>query len=144
MGASVIAYWTGITEEQIESQPGFYNDCKAWGDWMAERETEPEVLAAIRKLNADAILTHITDGMTESEVRWVTPKELRDAALRLSQAVQSGESHEAKIILQTYERNANRVDTIAEEFIRDLNDIRAITEWAEEEGATRMTLEVNW
>jgi hypothetical protein len=143
MGATVTAYWTGITEKQLESQPDFYNDCKAWGDWIAERETEQEVLDAIRKLNADAILTHITDGMTEDEVRWVTPKELRDAALRLSQAIQS-ECNESKVILQTYERNANRVDSVAEEFIRDLNDIRAITEWAEEEGATRITLEVNW
>jgi len=43
MGASVIAYWPGITEQQIEEQPGFYNDSKAWGNWMAEREEEPEV-----------------------------------------------------------------------------------------------------
>ncbi len=43
MGASVIAYWPGITEEQFESQPGFDNDDRAWGNWMAEREDEPAV-----------------------------------------------------------------------------------------------------
>ena len=38
MGASIVAYWPGITEEQIDTQPGFTNDDRAWGNWMAERE----------------------------------------------------------------------------------------------------------
>jgi len=29
MGATVIAYWPGMTEAQFESQPGFYNDDRA-------------------------------------------------------------------------------------------------------------------
>ena len=48
MGASVSAYWPGIeeelTEEQLDSQPGFFNDSKAWGNWMAEREYEPRAM----------------------------------------------------------------------------------------------------
>lgn len=143
MGASVIAFWPGITEEQIELQPGFYNDCKAWGDWMAERESEPQTLEAIKALGAAAILTHTTDGMEESEVRWVTPRELREAAAKLREAVQVGQL-ETKVIIETYARNANGVDLAEKEFIRDLEDIEAITRWAEEEGATVMTLEVNW
>ena len=67
MGASVSAYWPGIeeelTEEQLDSQPGFFNDSKAWGNWMAEREYEPHAIEAIRKLNADAILTYTTHGV---------------------------------------------------------------------------------
>src|SRR5262249_32727835 len=47
--------------------------CHAWGYFMAEREGEPEVLDAIRKLKADAILTFITDGQKLDDVRWVTP-----------------------------------------------------------------------
>ena len=31
MGATVVAYWPDISEDQLESQPGFWNDCKAWG-----------------------------------------------------------------------------------------------------------------
>jgi hypothetical protein len=143
MGASVTAYWPGITEEQIESQPGLYNDDKAWGGWMAAREEEPAVYDAIRKLNAEPILTYKTDGLDDEDVIWVTPQQLRDAATRLREAVQAG-LPEAQIILNTYERNANRVDPIAEEFVRDLDDIITITEWAEGEGATRMTMEVNW
>mgnify|MGYP000368440525 CR=1 FL=1 len=143
MGASINAYWSGITEEQLESQPGFYNDDKAWGDFMAEREGEPEVLEAIRKLNAAALLTHTTDGMTDEEVMWVSPSELRNAAKNLREAIQAGRP-ETKVILETYERNANDVDPIADELIQDLNDIEAIADWAESEGAKQMTLEVNW
>jgi phosphoenolpyruvate synthase/pyruvate phosphate dikinase len=114
MGASISAYWSGITEEQLESQPGFDNDDKAWGDFMAERENEPEVLEAIRKLNAAALLTHTTEGMTDEEVMWVSPSELRNAAKNLREAIQAGQP-ETKIILEIYERNANEVDPIADE-----------------------------
>ena len=143
MGASINAYWSGITEEQLESQPGFYNDDKAWGDFMAEREGEPEVLEAIRKLNAAALLSHTTEGMTDEEVMWVSPSELRNAAKNLHEAIQA-KRPETEIILETYERNANDVDPTADELIQDLNDIEAIANWAESEGATQMTLEVNW
>jgi hypothetical protein len=143
MGASVIAYWPGITEEQCESQPGFYNDDKAWGNWMAELEGEPAVYDAIRRLGAEAILTCKTDGWSDEDVSWVSPQQLRDAAAKLHEAVRAG-SPETWIILETYARNANRIDPVDEEFIRDLDDIIAITQWAEEEGATTMTLEVNW
>lgn len=143
MGASINAYWSGITEEQLESQPGFYNDDKAWGDFMAEREGEPEVLEAIRILNAAALLSHTTEGMTDEEVMWVSPSELRNAAKNLREAIQA-KRPETKIILETYERNANEVDPIADELIQDLNDIEAIANWAEAEGTKQMTLEVNW
>src|SRR5574341_372508 len=140
MGASVTAYWPGITEEQFESQPGFRNDDKAWGDWMAEREGEPAVDEAIRKLNAEAILTYKTDGMDDEDVSWVSPQELRDAATKLREAVRAG-APETRIILETYERNANAFDPVDKMFIRDLNDIITMANWSEEEGATRITLE---
>lgn len=143
MGASINAYWSGVTEEQLESQPGFYNDDKAWGDFMAERENEPEVLEAFRQLNVAALLTHTTDGMMDEDVMWVTPSELRNAAKSLRQAIQAKRA-ETEIILETYGRNANGVDPIADELVQDLNDIEAIAEWAEAEGANQMTLEVNW
>jgi len=143
MGASVIVYWPGITEEQLESQPGFEHDDRAWGNWMAEREDEPAVHDAIRKLAAEAILTCKTDCWDDEDVNWVSPQQLRDAAAKLREAVRAG-SPETRIILETYERNANRIDPVSEEFIRDLDDIIAMTRWAQEEGATRMTLEVNW
>ena len=143
MGASINAFWSGITEEQLESQPGFDNDDKAWGDFMAEREGEPEVLEAIRKLNAAALLSHTTEGMTDEEVMWVSPSELRNATKNLREAIQA-KRPETEIILEIYERNANEIDPIANELIQDLNDIEAIANWAEAEGAKQMTLEVNW
>ena len=143
MGASVVVYWPGITEEQLESQPGFYNDDKAWGNWMAERDEEPAVADAIRKLNAEAILTLKTDGWDDEDVMWVSPQQLREAAIKLRGAVLAG-SPDSRIILETYERNANRMDPVAEEFVRDLDDVVAMADWAASEGASRITLEVNW
>lgn len=143
MGASVVAYWPGITEEQLESQPGFDNDDRAWGNWMAEREGNAAVYDALRTLNAEALLTVKTDGWDDEDVSWVSPQQLRDAAIRLREAIRAG-TPETRIILQTYERNANRIDPVSEELIRDLDNIIAITQWAEAEGATRMTLEVGW
>ena len=75
MGASVIAYWPGITEARSESQPGFRNDEKAWGDWIAGRELEPAVDDALRTLKAEAILTFKTDGWDDDDVSWVSPQE---------------------------------------------------------------------
>jgi hypothetical protein len=141
MGATVNAYWPGITEEQSESGPDFYNDSKAWGEWMAEREEVPAVSEALKKLGAEALLSYKTDGVEDDEVDWVTPAQLRDAAARLREAVLA-ESPEAGVILETYTRG--RIPATAADFVRDLEDVIAMTRWAEEEGATVMTLEVNW
>ena len=143
MGASVIAYWPGISEEQIESQPGFYNDCKAWGDWMAEREADQRAKGAVLKLGAGAILTYTTDGMEDEEVSWVTPRELKEAAAKLRVAVKAGLPG-TEVILETYGRSANGGDPLQEEFVRDLDDVEALATWAESEGAEKMTLQVNW
>jgi hypothetical protein len=140
MGASVIAYWPGMTEEQCESMPGFWNDDRAWGNWMAELDKNPAVSDAVRKLKAEAILTYKTDGMDDDDVSWVSPQQLRDAATQLREAVQAG-SPETRVILETYERNVNRINAVAQEFIRDLDDIIAMTDWAEKEGAIKMTLQ---
>src|SRR5207249_7905466 len=143
MRASVIAYWPGLTDEQMEAMPGFGNDGRAWGNWMAERDGDARVLEAVRRLMAEAILTLKTDGWGDEDVTWVTPDELRTAAMRLRAAVKA-QSPDAAVILESYEINANRIDPVAEEFIRDLDDIIAMAKWAEGPGATRMTLKVNW
>ena len=143
MGATVNAYWPGITEEQRESEPDFYNDSKAWGEWMAEREEVPAVSEALARLGAEALLTYKTDGVEDDEVDWVTPGRLREAALRLREAVRAG-APETAVILETYARGSNGVHPVVEEFVRDLDDIVATAEWAEREGAEVITLEVNW
>ncbi len=110
---------------------------------MAERENEPRVAQAIRTLHSEAILTYSTDGMSDEGVNWVTPKELREAATKLRQAVEE-KNPETEIVLEVYSRNAMRQKDIAQEFIQDLKDIEAITEWAEWQKATKMTLFVGW
>lgn len=144
MGATVNAYWPEMTEEQLDSQPGFYNDDKPWGNWMAIREEVPEALAAIRGLGAEAILSLKTDGWEDDDVQWVTPQQMRDAATKIREAV-AARRPEAEVILESYRRTGLFTDEpLADQFIRDLDDVIAITRWAEEQGASQLTLEVNW
>jgi hypothetical protein len=110
---------------------------------MAEREGEPAVSEALGRLNAEALLTYTTEGTEDEEVSWVSPGQLRDAAARLREAVRAG-APETGVVVETYARNCNNPANAAAEFVRDLEDIIAVTEWAEREGATLMTLEVNW
>jgi hypothetical protein len=147
MGASVGAYWPGIeeelTEEQLESEPGFFNDCKAWGNWMADRLMEPRTLEAIRNLKADAILSFTTNGVEDEDVDWVTPQELRQAAQKLGEGIRAG-LPETEIILESYVHASSWITSAEEDFLSDLESVEAITRWAEEMGAVKMTLEVNW
>jgi hypothetical protein len=143
MGASVGAYWPGITEEQLEGEPGFWNDCKAWGNFMAEYEDEPDVLDTFRRLGASALLTYKTDGVDDSDVEWVSPEQLREATQIMQDAVRQNLPGIERI-LEVYARNANKIDSVAQEFLTDLADIQKIADWAGEQGAEVMTLEVNW
>ena len=143
MGASVNAYWPGITEAQRASQPGFFNDCKAWGDWMAEREDHEDVLAAVRELAGEAILTYTSDGIDDEDVDWVTPAEMEESARKLRESVLQEDPRTERIVA-TYALAANDVDPVRAELARDLEDIAAIARFCAEAGVTRMTLEVNW
>ena len=141
MGASVVAYWPGITAEQLDAQPGFANDDKAWGDWMAEREGDPAVLRAVADLGAAALLTAKTDGWGDEDVAWVTPEELGRAARTLRRAVE-GRHPAVGRILASYARGASGVDSPIDAFLADLDDIAALAASASREGAGRITDEV--
>jgi hypothetical protein len=143
MGASVYAYWPGITEEQIGAQPGFANDDRNWGNWMAEREDEPDVLRVIADLGAAPLLTVMTDGWDDDDVTWVTPQELRDAADRLRRAVEDRAQGVGRVIA-VYARNANPDEPVIDQLLTDLADIATLARWAETQGASKMTLYVGW
>jgi hypothetical protein len=142
MGASVRGYWKGITKEQLESQPGFGNDCKAWGNWMAKREGHPDVVKAVRKLGAAALLVCKTDGMLWFKVKWTTPRDLAQASRRLREIVATGDP-KTKRILETYAAYGG-VEDAKEEFAQDLHDIEQLALFAESQGVQKMTIEVNW
>ena len=143
MGASVIGYCPDMTEDLEENQPGFWNDCKAWGDWMAERYNHPEVLQILKDLNCNALLSVTSEGVSDDDIDWVTPNQLREAALKLKELVLTNDAR-VKPILDSYSINANDVDPIAEEFAQDLLDVAEIATFFEENQVAKMTLEVNW
>lgn len=143
MGASVIAYFPGVTEEQLEEQGGFWNDDGAWANFMVECEKDPAVPEAVKKLKADPILTFKTDPMEDDEVQWVTPQELRDAAVKIRDAVLN-RAPEAQPLLTAYARGANGIDPVDQEFVRDLDDIVEFANWGERLKTKQITLEVNW
>lgn len=143
MGASVSVHWVGITDAQWRSQPGFWNDSKAWGNWMAERENHDDVKQAMVDLGVGELLTFTTDGVQDAEVDWVTPAGLESAALRLRELVLTEDRRVQKIV-QTYALSANRLDPVHEELARDLEDIAQLARYASAQGAPQITLEVNW
>ena len=110
---------------------------------MAERYNHPDVLDAMNRLGVGALLSHITDGMEESEVDWVSPEQLMEAAEKLKDLVLAGDPR-VKRIVETYSLSANRVDPVHEEFAQDLADVRLIAKFSKEMGVPKMTLEVNW
>jgi hypothetical protein len=132
-----------MTEELRDDQPGFWNDCKAWGNWMAEREEDPKVLELVKSHGCGALLTSITDGVDEDDVDWVTPEALAQSATRLRKLVLDRHPGTTPI-LRSYEKNANRCDPVEQEFARDLEDVAAIAEFFKAQGVEEMTLEVNW
>ena len=143
MGATVVGYWPGITHEQLESQPGFFNDSKAWGDWMAVRYEHPAIIALHKSLGIEPLLSHTTEGMKASEVAWVSPRQLASAATRLRDLVLANDER-VQPFLQVYAEHSGDVDPVDQEFAQDLLDIAAIAEFAGKCGVPKMTLEANW
>jgi hypothetical protein len=144
MGASVSGYWPGITDEERDSLTGFDNDDGPWARWMAERYNHPDVLDAIKRLGVGALLSHITDGVEEDEVDWVSPDELMKAAEKLRELVLAEDSR-VKGIVETYGLcDPPGINPIHEEFAQDLADVRLIAKFSKEMGVSKMTLEVNW
>jgi hypothetical protein len=143
MGASVAGFWQGMTQEQLDSHPCFFNDCQAWGDWMAERCNHPAIVALHKSLGVEALLSQTTDGLEESEIDWVSPQQMASAATRLRRLVLAKDAW-VRPLLDVYAKDANHVDPVDQEFAQDLSDVAAIAGFAAQCGIARMTLEVNW
>lgn len=143
MGAAIIAYFPGVTNEQIDLQEGFRNDHRAWANFMVEQEKDPKVVEAMQKLTAGALLTFKTEEMEDEDIDWVTPQQLRDACIKIRDAVRSG-APEAEPLLDAYSRGNNGIDPITDEFVRDLEDIIKLADWGEKLGTKQITLEVGW
>lgn len=143
MGASVIGLWPDITDDQLEDQPGFFNDTNAWGAWMAARMERPAILELHKALGVEPLLSYTTEGIEESATNWVTPDQMAAAATRLRDMVLAKDPRIAPM-LEVYAADANGLDPVEKEFARDLQDVAKIAAFAKEQGVTKMTLEVNW
>ncbi len=143
MGATITAYWAGITAVDLDGMPGFLNDFHAYAAWVAARENHPEVLRAISALECGSLLTVRTEGLSDDLVDWVEPRALERAALRLCDLVRAHDPR-TDAIVASYETNASGMDEPADELCRDLEDVAAIADYAARRGATTMTLDVNW
>jgi hypothetical protein len=143
VSTTVTVYWPGIIEEQLDEEPSLSDDGHNWGQWVAERQDKPDVLRAIAELGGPALLTVMTDGWEDDDVEWVTPQALREAAIRLAQAVRENRPSIA-LILEIYGRNADNTGPISEQFLTDLTKIAALASWAETQGADHITLSVNF
>jgi hypothetical protein len=143
VSTTVTAYWPGITEEQIDSEPWLSDDGHNWGQWVAEREDKPDVLQIVAELGGTALLTVMTDGWEDDDVEWATPQALRKAAIRLAQAVRENQPGIAQV-LEVYGRNTADTTPISEQFLTDLTEIANLATWAETQGTDRMTLSVSF
>ena len=143
MAATAIAYWLGITDQQLESQPPFYNSGYSWAEWLAALQEEPSATQSLTSLGAGALLTAMTDGMSDEEVLWVAPRELRAATERLRSAIEDNHP-DTQPILDLYRRHRTEARSVVEEFLAVLTELEDLILWAEGEGAMRMTIEVNW
>ena len=143
MAATVLAYWPAMSSEQMSHQPAFpSNDCAAWASWVLEMQKQ-ENQTVLRKEGLEALLSFTTEGIKDEEVTWVTPDALAAAALKLCDLL--AQAHPAaQCALQAYELDANGVQPVEEEFVTDLQELAALARWAKTQGATRMTLAVNW
>lgn len=144
MSASIVAYWPGMTEEQEESQwADFNNDYQDWANWMAEGLQQPEVIAAMERTGVLPLATMTTDGVSDDDVFWVSPADLRKAAARLSHLIEAGDPDVA-VIMESYGVTADYGKDLAVHFRRDLRTVEELAAWAEEQGARKMTLSVGF
>ena len=143
MGASVAPYWAGITDEQCETLPGFWNDSKAWGNWMAERERHDDVLNALKVLQVGAVRTYRTEGMKDTEVLWVTPHALAADSLWLRHLVTTSAPGTRRII-ETYAFSFSGDGSPETGLGQNLLDVAAIARYAAKLAVPVMTLHVDW
>jgi hypothetical protein len=144
MSASILAYWPGMTPDQVEGQwVDFNNDNMDWSTWMAEGLQEPEIIAVLERAGVLPLATMTTEGVDDDDVYWVSPADLRAAAVRLCRLIDTGDPG-AVTIMESYGESANYGEDLAEHFQRDLRTVETLATWAEGQGADRLTLSVGF
>jgi len=143
MGASIVGRWPGITYEQEQALPGFWNDCGAWADWLVACLGEPAAVAVLEAVDCAALLSCTSEGEDEEAIPWVSPEILVTQCKRMVQLI-TDKDPRVSLLIQLYGRSEDCEGPAESEMVQDLSDVQKIAESAQEHGATRFTLDVNW
>jgi hypothetical protein len=141
MGMAVSAYWPGMSAEQLDAQPGFYNGPGSWAHWVAGINSRLEEAQTLVQLGVGELLTFTTEGVDDAQVEWVKPAHLERAALRLRNLVLARDPRIGSI-LSSYARVALASGPPSEQFAQDLSDVAALADYAARETASLMTLRI--
>jgi hypothetical protein len=140
MGASLVAYWPGISEEQLEGQPGLYNGATGWAAWAIRWDRDQRLLTTMQQLGVGAVCSFTTNSLPNEKVNWVAPAAMEAAALRLRQLVLARDASVDSVV-QSYAA-PGRSDA-AQELAQDLADIAGLAAFAAAEGVRQMTLRID-
>ncbi len=86
MGATILVHWPGATPEEAEGGTGFFNDDRAWANWLVNVLEDAAAVTTLERLGARALLCFTSDDVDADDVDWTTPDELEHAALRAPRA----------------------------------------------------------
>lgn len=141
MSASIAAIWKDMKQEDYESQPYPGDGGASWALWLAEVQERRWLSMRVSWWGCAAILTYKVEGMSDTDVHWVTPDKLIESAERLRTFVEQKTPKVAKIV-EIYTKNACGAKHPHEEFVDDLNSIIEIARFVQAAGGAEMTFEV--
>lgn len=143
MSITVSAVWKDMMPEDYDGQPYFGDGGAAWSAWLSEVHASGWLTLKLRWWGCSSILTYRCDDMPDSEVRWVSPKDLIKAAVRMKDCVTRKKLGTRKFI-ELHARHAPGVKAPEIEFIAELDDLIRIAQFVESADGKNMTIEVSF
>lgn len=148
MSVSVTVEWPGSTRKQQAGHPGFRNDDHLWANWVVNMMQAPKAEKALSKVDGAVLLSFNTTDLAPEDVDHAPPADFQRAALALRDLVMAKDAR-VRPVVDVYRKEWNRIvgkeDGRTEEwFIRDLEDVAAIAQYADSKGAATMTLGYYW
>jgi hypothetical protein len=143
MSTSVSAVWKDMSPEDFDGQPYLGDGGASWGDWLCGVHANRWLTLRLWWWGCAAILTYRCDGMPDSEVLWVSPKEMMQAAARVKDYVKRKKLGTRKLV-ELHAKHAPGAKAPEMEFIEELDDLIRIARFVESVGGKSMTMEVSF